>query len=70
MELEAKDYVHDVMPALHAGQFQRATDIMLHECRDRPDLMLARFRVLLLAGHPVSDVTRLMSLVMQELRPA
>lgn len=70
MEMEAMDYARDALPAMHAGQFQLATDIMLHECRDRPDLVIARFRVLLLAGHPVADVTRLMSLVMQELRLA
>jgi hypothetical protein len=68
--MEDVDFAHHALPAMHAGYPQRAVDIMLHECQGRPDLVIARFRILLLARQPVADVTRLMSPVMNELRPA
>lgn len=67
--MENMDYIHEALPAMHKGQLQVAVDLMTDECRDRPDLLLARFRNLLLQGHPAEDVTRLMSLVIQDIRP-
>lgn len=54
---------------MHEGRLQQASDTMRAGVEDRPDWLLARFRVLLSQEPDRKNVQRLMALVEQDLQP-
>ena len=67
-----KDY-NEILESLHNGQYEQAVEMVLYRCRNRPDVMLERFRELLARERsPVEfgEILLLMRKTIKELQKA